>query len=496
MLLSSSSRPSLASLLIAQAQARPGAPALRHSDRHMTYRQLLEQVQHVAGILVQKGVEPGDAVALLFQNTIDCVTACLALAWLQARLVPLEPEIGGERLADMQDEIGFGWLAGSTAILQPLAASRARVQHIAIDVEAIGWPAPGTVGVPVPHTPNGVFVYHYTSGSTGLPKAAMHSQENLINGGIIYQQTFHITAADRILAPVPVLHSFGMVGGMVTALVTGAELILTDRFVPQRLLQTIADTRTTILLAVPLMYEMLTFGPPPASAAVTDLRLCLSTGAPLPQAVLERFQRFFGQGIYHVYGCSEAGIISAQTPDDAPDTGSSVGRLVQGVEVRIIDEAQRVVPPGDVGIVEVRTPTMFQGYFNNQAATDSVLHDGWYRSQDLARIQDGYLYLCGRKETFINVGGKKVNPLEIEQVLCAHPHVREAVVWGAATESASESVRASVVLSSPISAAEIIAFCRTRLPAYQVPVSIEVVASLPRAAMGKIVRPRAEGSSH
>jgi len=280
-----------------------------------------------------------------------------------------------------------------------------------------------------------------------------------------------------------------MVGGMVTALVTGAALLLTERFIPRRLLQVIADTKATILLAVPLMYEMLTFGQPPTKLDFTALRLCLSTGAVLPEPLTERFQRYFNLAIYHVYGCSEVGIIAAQTSSDAPGTKHSVGRLVAGVELQVLDEARQPLPPGEAGWLAVRTPAMFYGYFNNSEATSAVLLDGWYHSQDIGAVRDGYLYLSGRAETFINVGGKKVNSMEVEQVLCSHPHVREAVVWAAKTASASESVRATVALAAPVAVADIIAFCRARLSAYKVPVAIDVVASLPRNAMGKILRP-------
>ncbi|GAB4195264.1 MAG: fatty acid--CoA ligase family protein [Roseiflexaceae bacterium] len=478
---------SLAGLLVAQAARQPDALALQQGDERLTYHELRQLVQQAAGAFAAAGVQPGAPVALLFQNAVDCVVACLGLAWLEAQVVPLEADLGAERLAAMQQEIGFGWLAGRAAALEPLAGAAPQACRLTVDRAALAGGGPGPA--PAPHRPNAVFVYHYTSGSTGLPKAALHSQENLINGGLIYEQTFRISSADRILVPVPVLHSFGMVGGMVTALVTGAALLLVERFVPRRLVQTLAEARVTVLLAVPLMYEMLTFGQPPTKLDFSALRLCLATGAALPEPLTERFQRYFGQAIHHVYGCSEAGIIAAQTPDDPPASRFSVGRLVVGAELRVLDDAGHPQPAGEPGWLAVRTPAMFHGYFNNPEATGAVLSDGWYRSQDIGVLRDGYLYLSGRGDTFINVGSKKVNPVEVEQVLCAHPQVREAVVWAGTTTSASESVRATVALSGTVAVAELIAFCRERLPAYKVPVAIEVVASLPRNAMGKIVRP-------
>lgn len=478
---------SLAFFLIVQAETRPEALALWQGKRQLNYQQLLQRVRSTAAGFARLGLSNA-AVALLFQNTIDCVITFLALAWLQARLVPLEPEISSERLVEMQEEIGFSWLAGHSMALRAFASSPLQVQRVPIDERADQADLDDEFA-PVMHQPDTVFVYHYTSGSTGLPKAAMHSQENLIRGGLIYQATFHIKTTDRILAAVPVLHSFGMVGGMIAAIVTGASLILCERFVPRRVLQLASDVGATMLLAVPLMYDLMSLAQPPASLDLSALRLCLSTGGALPEAVTKRFLSCSGKEIYHVYGSSESGIISAQRPSDAAETRFSVGQLVEGVEARAIDGAQQVLPAGEEGILEVRTPAMFQGYLNNSQATAGVLHDGWYRSQDIGRVQEeGYLYLCGRKETFINVGGKKVNPLEVELVLCAHPSVKEAVVWGAVTENASESVRASVVLSAPVSVADIIAFCRTRLPVYQVPVSLAIVSNLPRTAMGKIQR--------
>ncbi|MER5930845.1 fatty acid--CoA ligase family protein [Streptomyces sp. NPDC002054] len=511
------------------AQSRPEAVAVRHGDQAVTFAGLRERVlaaarqlpAHTAapdlagaaadpGIGAGAGIGTGTATAgLLFENTLECAVAFLAAARAGLRLVPLEPDVGAPQLLALRGQLGPLTLIGHEAKLRALrtgdAGARGHWQGgglVSVE-ELLARPAPGAApdGPPLPPEPepDAPFLYPYTSGSTGEPKAAVHSQRNLVHGGEIYAHTYGITPADRVLAAVPLLHSFGMVAGLVTALFSRAQLVLLGRFVPARLLRALHDHACTVLVGTPLAYDLLarsaaapTAGQPALPEA---LRLCLSSGAPLPAAVADRFREHCGRDVCEVYGSTEAGVIAAQTPRDHGHEGDGggpepgVGRPVRGVRVRLLDEAGRPVPLGATGSLQVRTPAMFSHYLDRPGATAQAFRDGWYVTGDLARTDaEGRLHLVGRKDSFINVGGKKVNPTEVERVLLAHPAVAEAVVWGEAVGGTSERVRAAVVPRDGLGPAELTAHCRDRLLPHQVPGRIEFVASLPRSALGKVRR--------
>ncbi|WP_425575679.1 class I adenylate-forming enzyme family protein [Streptomyces gobitricini] len=166
-----------------------------------------------------------------------------------------------------------------------------------------------------------------------------------------------------------------------------------------------------------------------------------------------------------------------------------MGRPLPGVQVRVVDEHGREVPRGEEGALLVRTPAMFTHYLGHPEATRRAFRDGWYATGDVARLgPDGHLHLVGRKDSFINVGGKKVNALEVEQALLAHLSVAEAVVWGEETGDTGERVRATVVARTPLPAAELTSHCRARLLPHQVPTTVDFVSALPKNPMGKIRR--------
>lgn len=488
-------------LLDTAARTRPDAVAVRCGDRLLTYGQLRAGVRATAHRWRSLGLTANGTAALLTENTPDCVVAFLAAAHLGARLIPLEPGTTRAQLTAVRAEAGPLFVAGHEARLRALSADEPRDDLVLVAVDGLQDatdrparqdrpPRNHGDGTPGPATPDAPFLVQYTSGSTGEPKAAVHSQRNLVNGGDIYARAYGITEDDRILAAVPLLHSFGMVAGMVTALRAGAQLVLLGRFTPARLLAALDEHACTVLVAAPMAYDLTTravagsrSGRPPGA-----LRLCLSSGAALPPAVARRARERLGLGIRQVYGCTEAGVIAAHRPDDGPgpDAAAGVGRPMPGVRVRGVGEDGREVPRGEEGTLLVRTPAMFTGYLGHPEATRRAFRDGWYVTGDMARIgPDGHLQLIGRKDSFINVGGKKVNPVEVEQALLAHPSVGEAVVWGEETGDTGERVRAAVVTRAPLRAADLTSHCRSRLLPHQVPTTVDFVPALPKSPLGK-----------
>ncbi|MEU5894957.1 MULTISPECIES: class I adenylate-forming enzyme family protein [Streptomyces] len=482
----------LRELLDSAARARPRAVAVRGEDAVLTYGELHERVRATARRFEALGVTGRGAAGLLLENTPDSVVALLAAARLGVRLVPLEPGTTRTQLGSVREALGPLSVMGHTARLAALEGAEGPdpLDCAFIPIEDPGGDTPSRVpegdAAAMPDAP---FLHQYTSGSTGEPKVAVHTQRNLVNGGDIYARSYGITEDDRILAAVPLLHSFGLVAGLVTALRAGAELVLLGRFTPARLLRALEEHACTVLVAAPMAYDLTTRAAGASPSVPRALRLCLSSGAALPPAVARRAKERLGLDIQQVYGCTEAGVIAARRPEDGSAADLGVGRPMPGVRIRVVDERGDEVARGEEGALLVRTPAMFTHYLGHADATREAFADGWYRTGDVARVgPEGHLHLVGRKDSFINVGGKKVNPLEVEQALLAHPSVVEAVVWGETTDDGGERVRASVVARPPLPATELTSHCRARLLPHQVPAEVDFVASLPKSSMGKIRR--------
>ncbi|MEU3934985.1 class I adenylate-forming enzyme family protein [Streptomyces sp. NPDC029044] len=488
-------RPSLWSLIDAGARTRPALPVLRDAHTEHTFHTLREAVASGAAGLARAGVRPGSTVVLLFENTVECAVAFLAAARLGARLVPAEPDSAPAALTALREGLDEtpddgpdgAVLVGAASRLTALAAAGAWPAH---RTAAAAAPRTGQGEHPLPAPADGEepFLHQYTSGSTGEPKAAVHTQANLVRGARIYAGVHGYGEQDRVLLAVPLLHSFGMVSGLVTSLLTGACLTLPGRFAPGALLRELAAVRATVLVAAPVAYDLLARSVAARPGATGSVRLCLSSGAALARTTAERFHAATGLRIQQVYGSTEAGIIATQRSDD-PAEDRGVGHVVPGVRIRLVGEDGLPVPDGRPGSLLVRTPAMFAGYHRRPEATRAAFVDGWYATGDVARTDgDGRLHLVGRKDSFINVGGKKVNPAEVEAVMAGHPLVAEAAVWGEELPGGGERVRATVVAAGPLTAGELTAYCRERLLAHQVPLGTEFVAALPRTSSGKIRR--------
>ena len=465
------------------------ATALEFGEEHLTYEQLATQVKQLASQLYQQDIQPNEVVAFLFENTFFAIIGFLALAWLGKEVIPLDPEISAHELEMLRQQITFTKIVGCSPKLAQLSRTFSHEDCVFLDLNSLPSVSSAMVIPEPPIASESIFLYHFTSGSTGSPKAALHSQQNLINGGLIYQQTYAITENDTFFVPIPLHHSFGMIAGLITSLLSGSRLVLHGRFIPGQVIEIMGTKRVTILLATPMIYDITARCALRHTPDLSHLRLCLSSGSPLPVETASRFKQRYGIRVYSVYGCTEVGVIASRWNDQQNWPEQAIGQPMKGVQVRIINEQGNDVSPDETGLLLVKTPAMFMGYYNHIDATRAAFQDGWYITGDLAfQNKQGFLYLIGRKDTFINVGGKKVNPTEVEETLLAHPAVKEAIVYGKNTHSSSEIVHASVTLKSDVSIDELITFCRQRLAAYKVPGHVNILTELSRTSLDKIRR--------
>jgi long-chain acyl-CoA synthetase len=289
-------------------------------------------------------------------------------------------------------------------------------------------------------------------------------------------------AQDRVLAALPLAHSFGLNGALLAPLLAGAAVVLQERFSPEETLRAIARHRVTVFPGVATMFGRILESPALAASDLSSLRLAVSGAAPCPWPLARGWRERTGVRIVRGYGMTELFRPISYLVAEPADLPESVGRAVPGVILRLVD-----------GELWIRTPAMMDGYLRAPEETAAVLDDGWFKTGDLATISaDGFVSIVGRKRELILRGGYSVVPAEVETALLGHPAVAEAAVVGVAHAELGEDVAAFVTLRPGATAPpdELIAFCRERLAGYKYPRRITIVAELPKSATGKILKAR------
>ncbi len=442
--------------LYANAEARPEHVALVHGDERVTHAELLERVERLAGSLAAGGVEPGDAVALLLPNGPAFVTAFFAVTGLGAVVVPLNPQFKADERAFCMNACGV-----REVIADERQVARMIERHPRRRLE--------------PRGADETFVLQFSSGSTGRPKRLARTHGQLWAEAESYS---FLGPDDRFFCAIPLFHTYGMGCCLIAAARHGATLVFLDDPQPfvlrrRRALELLERERITVFPGVPFIFGHLAGAPSPAD--LSALRLCFSAGTALAGETSEAFRERFGIPVRELYGCTEAGTLTADL-DPEPVPGS-VGTPVGRVQVRIED-----------GEVAVSSPAMTEGYSSMAELNRQVFRDGWFLTGDLGRIDDaGRLHVTGRKKLLIEVAGHKVDPIEVEDVVLAHPKVREAVVVGV-TNGREESVKAVVVPGEGCGEREVIEFCRERLANFKVPQVVEFRDEIPRSPLGKVLR--------
>ncbi len=477
--------------------------ALISRSRPTTYGALRDQVAHVRGGLAALGVERGDRVVLLCGNGRYFVLAYLATLGLGAVAVPLNPASPAPEIEREIAKVG-----AKVVFVEPAAAhawsgvDRAIVSSVATVVSTEAGAVDGSVDLPsllagptveiVEVEPDTLAVLMFTSGTAGSPRAAMLSHGNLLAN---LQQgrsaNVQIDAHDVVYGVLPLFHIFGLNVVLGLSLMRGATVVLVQRFDPSTALDTIRERGVTVVPgAPPLWLAFSHFDEAPADSFAT-VRLALTGAARMPEEAMKRIKERFGIDLCEGYGLTEAAPVVTSSAGMAVKYGS-VGKVLDGIDVRLVDESGDDVVHGDSGEIWVRGANVFQGYFDDPEQTARVLtEDGWLRTGDIATVDDdGYLYLVDRAKDLIIVSGFNVFPAEVEEVLGEHPGVSEVGVVGVPHPHHGEAVKAFVVPRPGVHLDEdqLIEWCSDHLARYKCPSKILFVDELPRNVSGKLLR--------
>ena len=493
------------------ASMQPGKPALRFKGETTTWAQLDERSRRLASALEARGVGKGDRVLVLLTNRPEFVETLVAINRLGAIAVPVNFRLVAAEVSYLVED------SGSRAIVveQPLAPVAAAVREgkegelpCLVVGDAAGPGGPGaelyeealTASDPSsadgPDDLGAVALIMYTSGTTGLPKGAMLTYENLLGQTITLLHTLRPGFDEICVVTSPMFH-IAAVGVIVPNLIFGFTTVITPTgaFDPEAFLDLVESERATNAFLVPTQWQAVCASP---TIPQRDIRLrTISWGAaPATPAILRAMEKAFPNAAnVCVFGQTEMSPITTSLPgEDAIRKIGSIGKPVPLVAARVVDQDMNDVPQGEIGEIVYRGPQTMLGYWNNPRATEEAFHGGWFHSGDLVRVdEEGFFYVVDRLKDMIISGGENIYSAEVEAVIGDHPKVREVAVVGAPHEKWGETPVAVVVPHDPADPPtldELVEFCPTRLASYKKPTRLVIVNELPRNASGKILKTR------
>jgi malonyl-CoA/methylmalonyl-CoA synthetase len=477
--------------------AAPSAPCIETEAGEVLDRAWLERLSaRYANFLIGLGCVPSDRVAVQVDKSPQALALYLACVRAGLCFLPLNtayrPAELSHLLADAAPKV-FVCRPVDFDAMQDLSREVGVAQVLSLDECGDGSFKTGADGCvemfqTVHRDGDDTAALLYTSGTTGRPKGAIISHRAMTYCAITLGRAWQFSRDDVLLHTLPIFHGHGLFISSNVALAAGARLIFHRRFDVSAIIA--AMTRATVFMAVPTYYHRLLADERLNADACRSLRLFTSGSAPLSAEVHREFELRTGHSIVERYGATETMILCAN-PIDGERRPGSVGRPLPGVELRIADEHDLPLPDGEIGMIEVRGPGLFSGYWNMPEQTaKEFTFDGFFRTGDLGRIDnDGYISITGRSKDLIISGGYNVYPAEVEAVINEHAAIRESAVIGVPHADFGEAVVAVVIASDPHrppDPTDIMQLVKGRLANFKVPKHVAVVADLPRNAMGKV----------
>jgi long-chain acyl-CoA synthetase len=481
------------------AERSPDQLALVESGGSWSYRQLDSAVADTEIWLRSLGVRPGDRVMIVGENCRAFVTILLASASLDAWPVLVSARLSPREIDEIQTHCGARRVLYTISV-SPHAADHAK-RHGALVDERDGFDAVGIGPLaeevqPEPLDANvtdRVAALIYTSGTTGVPKGVMLSHRNLLfmaNGSAKVRSA---SPEDRLYGVLPMSHAVGLSVVLLGSLTAGASLYLTPRFDPMTARVTLEKDRLTLLLGAPAIFnQLLQYAKLRKISSLTlpSLRIISSSGGPLDPATKSGIESLFGMVLHNGYGVTECSPTIALTRPEAPRADTSVGAAFPGVEIKVVGSDGQLVPAGGEGELRVRGPNIMKGYYRAPDETaDAIDAEGWFNTRDLARLDNGNLFIVGRTKDLIVHRGFNVYPAEVEAVLNAHPEVVQSAVVGRSVEG-DEQVVAFVQLlpDTALTAADLAEYAGQQMAPYKRPSQIVIVSAMPMTPTGKIVK--------
>ena len=522
----------LCTFLDSAAKETPDDLAVIFHDYHLTYAQLHRQAEIMAANLAHHGLLPGDRVAIMMPNVPQIIPTFWAILKAGGTVVMTNPLYMETELLHLMTDAGVRYMVSIAACWPKLSAMRFRLGvekfFLSDNSEMMPWAQRllhRFVGEKDPSVPAVEFDNHqifpysallhgnkrlsvpygdpneqlallqYTGGTTGTPKGVMLTHANQSANATQLLAMLHTLKSEPqvFAALLPIFHVYGLATCLLFPALLRAACVMIPRYDPGEFLGLIAKHKITIFPGAPSVYLSLLQHKDFAKYDLSSLKYGISGSAPIPATSLEKFQSISGCKLLEGYGLSESSPITHITPAKGLQKFGAIGIPLPGTFARIVDMDVGTIemPVGEPGELIVKGPQVMPGYYNRPDETAGALRNGWLYTGDIAHMdEDGYFYIIDRKKDMAIVGGFNVYPREIDEVMLAHPDVKEAVSVAISHPTRGEMVKAFVVLKegASITPTDITKFCRQRLAGYKVPRQVEFRDALPRAATGKILR--------
>lgn len=473
-----------------RASITPARTALIDEHRKLTYLEMSEIVDHFAGILQSTySIKKGDRVGLLSKNSMEYIIALFALAKLNAVVVPLNIRLSIDELEFQLKDSGL-----QTLIVDRDHCSKGKellqqthFQHL-LTFDSLFQAETETFK----HTeidPAAPYIICYTSGTTGRPKGAVLTQENMFWNAVNNTLSLDITSKDKIITLLPLFHIGGIGLFTLPVLLAGGTVVVPDKFDPEQALNYIEKFAVTIVMGVPTIHDALRKAPNFETTNLSSVRFFYNGGAPCPEELIRWYIQkgiHFGQG----YGLTETSpTVFLLCEEDFQKKVGSIGKPVMFTEIRVVDDEGKEVVAGEIGELLVKGPNVIKEYWNLPDESDKSIQNGWFATGDMVRQDDeGFVYVAGRKKEMIISGGENIYPLEVEKVLYELPEVEEVAVIGVSHDKWGETPIAFVSIKDEaiLTENDLKEHCARKLARYKVPSVFKFVSALPKNATGKI----------
>jgi long-chain acyl-CoA synthetase len=474
------------------------------TGRRFSYREFDQRANQIANLLRSLGVEKGDKVSLLLSNCAEYALSYFACWKIGAVAGPVNALLKAH-------EIGYVIGHSEASVLVTEASYWPHIEQVHAglplleEIVLLDAIIEGTVHYPteverqslelgpIDIDPTDDAIIIYTSGTTGQPKGALLTQRNLLANARQIADWLKFDAADRFLCTMPLFHMNAVAVTTLTPLYVGGSVVLAPKFSATRHWKMISDYGVTTFGSVATMLSMLLSAYPdgiPSDCDTSRLKFALCGSAPVPVPVMQQFEERFKCPVIEGYGLTESTCRSTFNPPDGRRRLGSVG-LPIGNEMKIFDDLDNELLPGQLGEIVLRGENIMKAYFKNPEATADAFRAGWFHTGDVGYMdEDGFFYVVDRKSDMIIRGGENIYPREIDEVLYLHPAVKDAATVGVADELYGEEVRAYVVLKEGAACREsdLIEFCRSRLADYKCPKTVEFLTEIPKGATGKLLK--------
>ena len=492
----------VANIIKRQISEDPEKTAIIFGDRRISYGKIDRQINRLASGLLNLGFQRGDVISLFLPSLPELISAYLGTVRAGLTVNVVNAMLKEQEVAYILKDCSTRGIIVDEKRLPIVESIRSEIESLR-DVIVLGPAENDAVTTFESVLEKGTAKFEsveadesdlchlmYTSGTTGWPKGVMATHHNILHNATHFGNV-HFKPTDTVMVATPIFHCWGLVNGTFGMLSRGGTVITVERFYSADALTDIETFKPTVFQGVPPMFNLLLRHSDLDSHDISSVVFCLSAATKMPESLIRQVEKRLKWRYAEAWGLTEVSCVGATAPYTETRIGAC-GRGMDDGEIKVIDEAGETLPPGQQGELCIRGSCVTRGYLNKPEATkDAFDAEGWFHSGDVAYIdEDGFAYIVDRKKDMINVGGEKVFPSEVEDMMLAHPKIKDLVIVGIPDELKGEAPKAFIELKEGEQATqkEIRAFCKAKMAPFKVPVAVEFIAEVPRSASGKALR--------